>query len=65
MAKLRAIAAERTSDRVYLRADGGISYAEVMQVMGALNAGGFANVGLVTDLAAPEPDAASVSGTDQ
>ena len=65
VAKLRAIAAERTSDRVYLRADGGISYAEVMQVMGALNAGGFANVGLVTDLAAPEPDAASVSGTEQ
>ena len=39
--KLRAIAAERSSDRVFLRADGAIPYAQVMQVMGALNAGGF------------------------
>ncbi|MEP0154261.1 protein TolR [Pseudophaeobacter sp.] len=60
VSKLRAIAAERTSERVYLRADGGISYREVMQVMGALNAGGFANVGLVTDVAGPEPTAGPV-----
>lgn len=60
--KLRAIASERTSDRVYLRADGGISYRDVMQVMGALNAGGFANVGLVTDLATP--DAAEAGASD-
>ena len=51
--KLRAIAAERASDRVYLRADGGLSYDAVMQVMGALNAGGFTNVGLVTDIGGP------------
>ena len=38
--KLRAIAAERASDRVYLRADGKVPYAQVMEVMGALNAGG-------------------------
>ncbi|MGR3762044.1 protein TolR [Roseobacteraceae bacterium NS-SX3] len=54
--KLRAIAAERSSDRVFLRADGRIPYAEVMQVMGALNAGGFANVGLVTDTGGPSLD---------
>ena len=47
--RLRAIAAERTSDRVYLRADGGVRYDVVMQVMGALNAGGFSDVALVTD----------------
>lgn len=35
--KLRAIAAERTNDKVFLRADGSISYEVVMQVMGALN----------------------------
>ena len=52
--KLRAIAAERTSDRVFLRADGAIPYAQVMQVMGALNAGGFSNVGLVTDTGGPD-----------
>ncbi|MCV2888285.1 protein TolR [Ruegeria aquimaris] len=56
IARLRAIAAERTSDRVYLRADGNIPYAQVMQVMGALNAGGFSNVGLVTDTGGPRLD---------
>ncbi len=56
VARLRAIAAERTSDRVYLRADGAIAYNDVMQVMGALNAGGFSNVGLVTDTGGPALD---------
>ena len=41
VARLRGIAAERSSDRIFLRADGAVSYADVMQVMGALNAGGF------------------------
>jgi biopolymer transport protein TolR len=57
--KLRAIASERNSDRVYLRADGAISYEAVVQVMGALNAGGFSNIGLVTDVGGPalaDPD---------
>ncbi len=57
--KLRAIALERSSDRVYLRADGAISYEAVVQVMGALNAGGFSNIGLVTDVGGPalaDPD---------
>ena len=56
--KLRAIADERDSDRIYLRADGAIPYAEVMQIMGALNAGGFSNVGLVTDTGGPTLDGA-------
>jgi len=54
--KLRAIAAERTNDKVFLRADGAVPYAEVMQVMGALNAGGFRNIGLVTDAGGPTLD---------
>jgi len=54
--KLRAIAAERSSDRVFLRADGAVPYEQVMQVMGALNAGGFANIGLVTDTGGPRLD---------
>lgn len=69
VAKLRAIAAERTSDRIFLRADGAIAYSEVMQIMGALNAGGFANVGLVTDTGGPALDGSSAgasgSGADQ
>ena len=54
--RLRAIATERDSTRVYLRADGAVPYAEVMQVMGALNRGGFANIGLVTDTGGPDLD---------
>ena len=51
--KLTAIAAERTSNKVFLRADGAIAYERVAQVMGALNAGGFNSIGLVTDADGP------------
>ncbi|WP_299655190.1 protein TolR [uncultured Tateyamaria sp.] len=54
--RLRAIAAERDSDQVFLRADGAVPYEQVMQVMGALNAGGFSNIGLVTDIGGPTLD---------
>ncbi|HKK37427.1 MAG TPA: ExbD/TolR family protein, partial [Paracoccaceae bacterium] len=54
--RLRAIAAERDSPRIFLRADGGVPYAEVMQVMGALNRGGFASIGLVTESGGPALD---------
>lgn len=54
--KLRAIAAERQDDKLFLRADGSVSYETVMQVMGALNAGGFRNIGLVTDSGGPTLD---------
>jgi biopolymer transport protein TolR len=51
--RLTAIAAERTSRKVFLRADGAIPYQRVAQVMGALNAGGFNEIGLVTDTDGP------------
>ncbi|MGK7651761.1 protein TolR [Roseovarius sp. B08] len=54
--RLRAIATERDSTRVFLRADGAVPYSDVMQVMGALNRGGFANIGLVTDAGGPTLD---------
>ncbi len=54
--KLQAIAAERTSDRIYLRADGANSWNVVAEIMGDLNAAGFTNIGLVTDIANPETD---------
>ena len=53
IAKLTAIAAERNDDRLYLRADGKIPYERVVQVMGALNSGGFSNIVLVTDAGGP------------
>nr|WP_216859311.1 protein TolR [Sulfitobacter aestuariivivens] len=56
VARLRGIAAERSSDRVFLRADGRVPYAIVMEVMGAMNAGGFSNIGLVTDIGGPALD---------
>lgn len=61
--KLRAIAAERESDRVYLRADGAIPYEVVVQVMGALNAGGFSDIGLVTDIGGPVLDGSVQDGS--
>ena len=55
--RLRAVAEERQSDKIYLRADGSIPYARIMQVMGALNAAGFNNIVLVTDTGGPRMDA--------
>jgi biopolymer transport protein TolR len=67
IAKLQAIAAERTSDRIFLRADGANEWNKVAEVMGALNAGGFSNIGLVTDIGSGEfgaaPIAAPADGT--
>ena len=51
--RLRAILTERTSNKVFLRADGAIPYARVVQVMGALNAAGITDIGLVTDQGGP------------
>ena len=54
--KLQAIAAERESDRIFLRADGANDWNRVAQIMGALNAAGFNNIGLVTDIGGPTLD---------
>ncbi|WP_460274135.1 protein TolR [Celeribacter sp. ULVN23_4] len=56
VAKLKAIAAERQDDKIFLRADGSVPYERVAQVMGALNAGGFRSIGLVTDQGGPRLD---------
>jgi biopolymer transport protein TolR len=53
LSKLLAIAEERNDNKVFLRADGAIPYADVVQIMGALNAGGFNNIGLVTETGGP------------
>lgn len=54
--RLQGIAAERESDRIFLRADGANAWNDVAQVMGALNAAGFNNIGLVTDIGGPTLD---------
>jgi biopolymer transport protein TolR len=60
--KLKAIAAERQDDKLFLRADGKIPYERVVQVMGALNNGGFSNITLVTDAGGPSFDGAAADG---
>ena len=54
--RLTAIASQRTSDKIFLRADGALPYTKVAEVMGALSAGGFSNIGLVTDAGGPKMD---------
>ena len=58
VARLQAIAAERTSDKIFLRADGRNDWNRVAYIMGLLNAGGFSDIGLVTDIASPAADGA-------
>ena len=61
--RLQGIAAERDSDRIFLRADGANAWNDVAQIMGALNAAGFNNIGLVTDIGGPTLDG-SADGQD-
>ncbi|WP_304618127.1 ExbD/TolR family protein [Paracoccus sp. (in: a-proteobacteria)] len=56
VARLRAILAERQSGRVFLRADGAIPYARVVQIMGALNSAGITDIVLVTETGGPRMD---------
>jgi biopolymer transport protein TolR len=51
--RLMAIAAERTTNKIFLRVDGQVPYERVAQVMGALNAAGFNDIGLVTEANGP------------
>ena len=49
--------------KMFLRADGAMPYERVAQVMGALNAGGFNEIGLVTDAGGPSFGAGAASST--
>ena len=53
ISRLTSISAERTSKKVFLRADGRVPYERVAQVMGALSKGGFTDIGMVTDAQGP------------
>ncbi|WBU60325.1 biopolymer transporter ExbD [Paracoccus albus] len=56
VSRLREMAEGRQSSKIFLRADGGIPYGRVVQVMGALNAAGFNDIVLVTDTGGPRMD---------
>ncbi|MFC0199693.1 protein TolR [Paracoccus rhizosphaerae] len=53
---LRGALEGRQSGRVFLRADGSIPYARVVQIMGALNAAGITDIVLVTETGGPRMD---------
>ncbi|MDP9126803.1 MAG: protein TolR [Pseudomonadota bacterium] len=52
--KLRAITGSNPDARIFVRGDRGVAYGRIMEVMGAINAGGFNKVALVAEL--PKPD---------
>lgn len=54
--RLRAVMAERSSDKIFIRGDSEVRYEVIMQIMGALNNAGYRNIGLVTDPGGPEFD---------
>ncbi len=54
---LRAVLANRADDKIFLRADTDLPYGDMMVVMGALNAAGYRNIGLVTEGGGPTRDA--------
>lgn len=47
--RLKAIAGTNTETRIYVRGDTKLDYGAVMQVIGAINAGGFTRVALVAE----------------
>jgi len=47
--RLTAIAGNNKETRIYVRGDTKLDYGQVMQVIGAINAGGFKRVALVVD----------------
>ena len=47
--RLNAIAGAGSEARVYIRADDGVAYGRVMEVMARVSAQGYTNIGLVTD----------------
>jgi biopolymer transport protein TolR len=47
--KLKAIAGEKFDTRIFVRADKGIGYGEVMRVVGEISYAGFKKVALITE----------------
>lgn len=61
ISKLRAVIAERQSDRIYVRGDKDARYEVIMKVMGDLNDAGFRNIGLVTESVDASDDTAEAN----
>lgn len=55
--RLIAITDSNPEARIYVRGDKGISYGQVMEVMGAITAAGFKKVALISELPQGKPSA--------
>jgi biopolymer transport protein TolR len=55
VARLLAIAQNGYEQRIFVRADSGINYGRVMDVMGRISSAGFTKVGLVTESDTSQP----------
>ena len=62
VARLVAVTENDREARVFVRGDRNIVYGRVMEVMGALNAAGFARVALIAELPAAAPEEAPRRG---
>ena len=54
--RLTASAANGYDQRIFVRGDKSVDYGRVMEVMAMISAAGFTHIGLVTDVAKPDPD---------
>ena len=52
-AAFRSMASKKAKDGVYLRADAGVAYGTVTQVLAIMRAAGVSDIGLVTDPETP------------
>ena len=63
--KLKAISVERPDRQVFIRADDQVPYGDVIRTMAAVKAAGIENVGMVTDMPAPDGTNAAPSGGER
>jgi biopolymer transport protein TolR len=61
VAKLQAAAQNNAERRIFVRADKGLNYGRVMEVMATITQGGFSKVALLAEQAAAAPAAAPAS----
>ena len=62
VAKLKAIMGQKSDTRIFIRADKGIEYGKVMEVMGLLGGAGFEKVALVTEIKGGAPSVGGKPG---
>ena len=49
LAKLGAISGDKAERRIFVRADQGLAYGKVMEIIGAINKAGYRKVALITE----------------